>query len=82
MSKIYYLHEGVTAQWDVMSGTPCIRGRRLPTAQFAGMFAAGNSISYLAEQFGLNSEQIENAIRYEYLRRKKRQPEFRAKRIA
>jgi uncharacterized protein (DUF433 family) len=80
LSHVYKLAPGVTAQWDVMSGTPCIQGRRLPTAQFAGMFAAGDSVAHLAEEFRLEPVDVENAIRYEYLRRMKRHPEFRAKR--
>jgi uncharacterized protein (DUF433 family) len=72
------LAPGITAQWDVMSGTPCIEGRRIPTSSIAASFASGKSVAWLAEDYRVYEGQIEAAIRYEYIRRRDRKPEFRA----
>jgi len=78
MSKLYKLAPHVTAQWDVHSGAPCIQGRRISTAHIAGQFASGREIQELADDFRSPVEHIEAAIRYEFNRRVKRKPEFRA----
>ena len=78
--KLYKLAPHVTAQWNVHSGAPCIAGTRIATFVVAGRFAGGDSIARQAKDYQLGTEEIESALRYEYLRRYKRQPEFRARR--
>lgn len=46
-------------------GKPCILGTRIPTAIIAERHQAGDSFSLLAEDYGRQAEEIEEAIRYE-----------------
>lgn len=80
MSKKYQLAPFVTAQWDVHSGSPCVAGTRIATFVVVGRFVGGDSIAKQAKDYRVTIEEIEAAIRYEYLRRRNRQPEFRARR--
>jgi len=71
---------GIVANCDVCSGAPCISGRRVMTASIAGRFLAGDTVAEIAEDYETTTSDIENAIRYEFDRRKRRIPEFRATR--
>ncbi len=50
------------------------------TASIAGRFLAGDTVAEIAEDYETTTSDIENAIRYEFDRRKRRIPEFRATR--
>lgn len=80
MSKRYQLAPYVTAQWDIHSGSPCVAGTRIATFVVAGRFWGGESIHQLAYDYRVSVEEIEGALRYEYDRRRRRKPEFRAMR--
>ena len=76
------LAPGVVAHPHICSGAPCIAGHRIATAWIVGRWGAGDSIDAIADDYeGVIVPEIEAAIRYEYLRRKKRKPEFRARLI-
>jgi uncharacterized protein (DUF433 family)/DNA-binding transcriptional MerR regulator len=47
------------------SGTPVVRGRRLPTALVAGIASAEGGHEKLREDYGLKPEEIEDAVGYE-----------------
>lgn len=72
------LAPGVVAHPSICSGAPCIVGHRLATAWIAGRWGAGDSMAAIADDYRVTTLEIEAAIRYEYLRRKHRQPEYRA----
>jgi uncharacterized protein (DUF433 family) len=69
---------GVEANWQVNGGMPCIAGTRITTAWAAARFSYGSPVEALAQDWGIDAMSIEAAIRYEYRRRRNRQPEFRA----
>src|SRR5262249_28724138 len=46
-------------------GKPCISGTRIPTSIIAERHQAGDSIEFLAKDYGRRAEEIEEAIRYE-----------------
>lgn len=46
-------------------GRPCISGTGIPTAILAERYRAGESVALLADDYGRNAEEIEEAIRYE-----------------
>jgi uncharacterized protein (DUF433 family) len=46
-------------------GKPCINGTRIPTSIIAERHQAGDSIDFLAKDYGRTAEEIEEAIRYE-----------------
>jgi uncharacterized protein (DUF433 family) len=46
-------------------GRPVIAGSRVPTAEIAGRYKAGDSIAQLVEDYGRRQEEIEEAIRCE-----------------
>lgn len=57
--------ERITVDPDVMGGTPCIRGLRVPVATVLIMVADGMSPSEIvAELPGLEVEDIPEALRY------------------
>ena len=49
-------------------GSPCVR-LRYPTATLYDMFSAGDSIATVSKWFGLTTEQVEAAVRYEVMLR-------------
>ena len=46
-------------------GRPCIAGTNLPTSIIAERYAAGESTQFLVEDYGRETREIEEAIRYE-----------------
>lgn len=51
----------------VQFGRPCLAGTGMPTAVIVERHQAGDSIKSIAEEYGLNADAIEEAIRYESL---------------
>jgi uncharacterized protein (DUF433 family) len=49
----------------VVSGRPAIEGTRIPTAVVAQRFRAGETIAELAAEYGISTEAIEAAVKYE-----------------
>jgi uncharacterized protein (DUF433 family) len=55
----------ITTDPDVLGGTPCIRGLRVPVATVVGMVADGMSAEEILEDFPyLEREDISEALRY------------------
>lgn len=78
MAQDIELAPGIVANRMIMSGAPCIRGRRLSTEWITGRFSAGDSVASIAEDYDISTGEVEAAIRYEYRRVKKRKPRFYA----
>ena len=57
--------EMVSIDPRIRFGRPCISGTRIPTFIIAERHQAGDSIEFLAKDYGRTSEEIEEAIRYE-----------------
>jgi uncharacterized protein (DUF433 family) len=57
--------EFISIDPKIRFGKPCISGTRIPTAIILERYQAGDSIDLLAEDYGRNGEEIEEAIRYE-----------------
>lgn len=57
---------GITMDWEVMSGEPCIQGTRIPPWIVMGMFMCGDSLLSIAKGYTVTTDEIEAAIRYEY----------------
>lgn len=55
----------VTIDARYVFGRPVITGSRIPTAEIAERFYAGDSYDTLVEEYGRRSTEIEEAIRYE-----------------
>ena len=72
------LAEGIVMNPMVCSGTPCIVGHRISTEILAGRFCAGDSISILVDDYTISQKAVENALRYEFILRKKRMKRPRA----
>jgi len=49
----------------VQFGKPCIAGTGVPTAIIAERYKAGDSIALLAQDYGREEQEIEEAVRYE-----------------
>lgn len=49
---------------QIMSGAPCVSGRRVPVWALAGRFAAGETISFIAEDYDLRKRDVVIAIRF------------------
>lgn len=50
----------------VQFGRPCVAGTGTPTSEIADRFKAGDSIESIASDFGRDSAEVEEAIRYEH----------------
>jgi uncharacterized protein (DUF433 family) len=66
------LAEGIVMNPHISSGTPCIVGHRISTEILAGRFCAGDSIASLVDDLNIEQKAVENALRYEFMLRKKR----------
>lgn len=66
------LAEGIVMNPAIASGTPCVTGHRVSTERLVTRFCSGESISVLADDYTIESKSVENALRYEFLLRKKR----------
>ena len=65
LSRLARAHETVTADDAVLSGTPCIRGTRIPAHDVAEMLANGDGIEAIRNAWPvLTEEQIEAAALY------------------
>ena len=48
-----------------VSGSPCLAGTRIPTWIFPGMVKGGDSIAEIADDYGIATERVENALAWE-----------------
>jgi uncharacterized protein (DUF433 family) len=55
----------VTIEKDVMSGTPCVRGRRIPTYMVRVAWMDGWSLAQLAKDWECEVTLLEDALRFE-----------------
>ena len=56
---------GITLEPQVQFGSPCLKGTRIPTRTVAGMVEAGDSIDWVAEAYGLSSDDVKAACGWE-----------------
>lgn len=54
----------VRSDRQIMSGAPCVAGRRIPVHVLAGRFAAGDNIGFIATDYDLKPEDVRDAIRF------------------
>ena len=59
----------VTIHPHIQWGNPTVRGTRITTYTLYGMFSAGDTMATIAGAYDLTPEQVEDAIRYEVMRR-------------
>jgi len=72
MRKGYYyvrlpLHAGydeLLIDQRIQTGSPCIRGTRIPVYSIYGRFKAGDNIEFIARDYRITKEQIQAAIDY------------------
>lgn len=76
------LADGIVMNPAIASGTPCITGHRISTEIIVGRFCAGDSIAIMVDDYGIAQKAVENALRYEFILRKKRLKRPRAVRAA
>lgn len=57
--------EHVLVRPDIQFGKPCIAGTRITTEAVAGMLAAGDDAGSLADDFGISTEKVKAAWRWE-----------------
>ena len=62
--------EDVTSTPDVCGGGPCVAGTRIETCIIFQRFKRGESINELAVEYCLTTRHVENAVRYELVRRR------------
>lgn len=55
---------GIVSNRGIVSGQPCVSGRRIPAWCLAGRYAAGESMSSIAADYGINRSEVEEAIRF------------------
>jgi uncharacterized protein (DUF433 family) len=75
------LAEGIVMNPLVCSGTPCIVGHRISTEILTRRFCDGDSIATMVDDYNISQKAIENALRYEFILRKKRMKRPRAVRV-
>ncbi len=57
--------KGVLLNPRIQFGRPCVAGTRIPTADLVGMVEAGDAVAFLAESYGIASEQVNEAVAWE-----------------
>jgi uncharacterized protein (DUF433 family) len=68
---------GVVANWAFGHGKTTVSANRISTKVIAGRFCSGQSVQEMARYYKLGREYIEEAIRYEFIRRRDRKPEVK-----
>lgn len=66
------LADGIVMNPLICNGTPCVIGHRITTALLAARFCSGDSIAILVDGLNVEQKAVENALRYEFMLRKKR----------
>ena len=56
---------GVVLEPEIQFGAPCIKGTRIPTRTIAGMIEAGDSPDWVAQAYGISSEEVQAARDWE-----------------
>jgi uncharacterized protein (DUF433 family) len=51
---------------EVQFGRPCLAGTGIPTAELAERYKAGETVHELADDYGRSTDEVEEAIRYEF----------------
>ena len=57
--------DGVVLEPDIQFGAPCIKGTRIPTRTIVGMVEAGDSPLWVAQAYGISSEEVQAALDWE-----------------
>ncbi len=57
--------KGILLDPKVVSGQPCIKGTRIPTALIKGQVEAGDSAEFVAQWHDLSDTQVESALSWE-----------------
>ena len=66
LGTIKHPREHIEVDPDRHSGTPVIRGRRLPTSLVAAIASAKDGRTTLREDYGLSKAEIDDAVGYEH----------------
>jgi len=72
---LIFSEHGIASSWEpcegillhplVQFGAPCIKGTRVPARTIWGMINGGDSIELVAQSYGLEEKQIEEALEWE-----------------
>ncbi|ADQ40222.1 protein of unknown function DUF433 [Caldicellulosiruptor acetigenus I77R1B] len=57
-------HNSISVDEDVLSGMPCIKGRRIPVSLILSCIKEGISIEEICEEYLLNKEDVVKALEY------------------
>lgn len=55
---------GISMDADIRFGKPCLVGTRIDIATILGALAAGETVSTVADEYQLSTEQVLSALRY------------------
>ena len=67
-SKVAVLWEpmtGIVLEPTVQFGSPCLKGTRIPARTVAGMVEAGDSVEWVAQSYGVSSDEVKVACDWE-----------------
>lgn len=64
IQKAFKRFPSIRSDRQIMSGAPCVSGRRIPVWVLAGRYAAGESVSSIAKDYELQSRDVVTAIRF------------------
>ena len=56
---------GIVLEPMVQFGSPCLKGTRIPARTIAGMIEAGDSVEWVAQSYGLSSDEVKAACDWE-----------------
>ncbi len=65
MAKSWEVRNGILLEPQIQFGAPCIKGTRIPARTLAGMVAAGDSVQWVADAFGISSDEVKAACDWE-----------------
>ena len=57
--------DGVVLEPEIQFGAPCIKDTRIPTRTIVGMIEAGDSPHWVAQAYGISSEEVQAALDWE-----------------
>ena len=65
MAYAWHTAKNVLIHGGVVSGSPCVAGRRIPTEVFVGMWEEGDTIAEMAYAYDLTEDQAKDALAWE-----------------
>lgn len=64
IQKAFNEFPSIRSDRQIMSGAPCVAGRRVPVWVLASRYAAGETLTFIADDYEITKREVVTAIRF------------------